>query len=189
MELDTISITRKYRQLYKEEHSYDIIMLGELASGRGFVMNEALLLLEMDIRSKFCALLSKIEKEYAAVTEFEAAAIWKQCHDHMADPSNDVFKAVDHLHRYLSSCFPDQMNDYNFLREAVPKLIERIRKRANTRKFIDSLTYMVSESNETHEQRMCVKILTDWLILSISGLKLPEDFYKTLNQLKSNWNV
>lgn len=189
VELDLVSITRKYNQRYGEQKAYEITMLTEKYDDVCFyIMNEAILLLETDIREKFCALLSRMERENVQAEEFEAAGIWKQCHDHLAHPGNDIFKSVDHLHSYLKNYFPDQMDEYDVLRSAVPKLVERIRKRANTRKFIDTLTVMGSDTM-SHEHQLCLKIVTDWMILCVSGQKLPEKFYETLTQLNSNWNV
>lgn len=191
LEIDLVDITRKYRKRYGEDKAYELTYLTEVSEYGQFArfpLSECLLLLETDIREKFHTLLTRMEKQCAKASEFESASIWKSCADHMVHPGNDVFQAVDHLHAYLKSCFPDQMEDYNRLYEAVPKMAERIRKRARTRKFLDTLTVLEMES-VTHEQRMCVKILSDWLIMCMGAKKLPENFYSTISQLNTTWNA
>jgi hypothetical protein len=188
MEIDLMSITRKFFKRHGEQKGFALTELADRAMLTSHVLSDALILLEMDMKEKFGALLTRMERECAAASDFEAAAVWKQCADHLAHKDNDVFVAVDHLHSYLTSCFPDQMDEYNQLRSAIPKMVDRIRKRANARKFIESLTAMV-EDGQSHERRMTIKILTDWLILATGNMKLPDNFYSTISTLNSTWNA
>lgn len=188
MELDLMSVTRAYNKKFNERKSWEITNLTSDADTLLHPMNEALHLLESDIKEKFCDLMSKMERDCAQASDFEAAAIWKQCYDHLLDPRNDVFKSVESLQRYLQNYFPDQMDDYNELMKGIPKMIDRIRKRAKTRKFIDTITNLHADAM-SHEHRMCIRILSDWLIYCMSGTKLPDNFYSTLNQLNTTWNV
>ncbi len=187
-ELDLMSITRAYNKKYTEQKAYEITILVDHAILSSYVFTEALLLLEMDIRDKFAELLLNRERHAAKEAEFESAAIWKQCHDHIIHPDNDVFLAVDQLHAYLKTYFADQMDEYNELRDAIPKLVERIKKRAKTRKFLDTLTTLGADS-ETFEQKMSIKVLTDWMIMCMGGKNVPVDFHSTINDLNKKWNV
>ncbi len=187
VELGLIMVTRRYFETYGEAVAHEITMLVDRAEPSPSILELALLLLEEDMREKFLALILRQEQLSAKGSDFEAAAVWKQCADHLNDRSNELFTSVDHLHAYLSACFPDQMEEYNALRSAIPKLIHRIKERKNTRKFLDTLTYLASaELSPTHNKT--INILKDWMILTMAQLKTPPKFHETIHQLNHTWH-
>ena len=186
-ELGIIPITRKYFQKYGENNAYEITALYSRAEPSPTILELALSLLEDDMREQFLRILTRMEQVAAKAGDFEAAAVWKQSADHMASKSNDIFLSIDHLHAYLSACFPDQMEEYNTIRSAVPKLIDRIKQRKNTRKFLDSLTFLAG-AELTPTANKSINILKDWIILCMAGLKVPEKFHETIHQLNLTWN-
>lgn len=186
-QLGIVPLTRKYFQKYGENNAHEITDLYSRAEPSPSILELALNLLEDDMREQFLRLLTRMERECAKAANFEEAAVWKQSADHMADRTNDVFQSIDHLHAYLSACFPDQMDEYNTIRSAVPKLIDRIKTRKKTRKFMDTL-YLLAGAELTPDQNKTIRILGDWTILTMSGMKVPEKFHETIHQLNLTWN-
>lgn len=188
LELGLINITRLYTETYSEKAAYQITELTAAAESYPTVLELALRLLEDDMRDKFLQLLRLKEQAAVKDSDFEAAGVWKQCADHLADQANDVFTAIDHLHQYLSACFPkESMEQYNHLRGAIPKMIQRIKERKNTRKFMDTLT-MLASVELSPEANRTIQILKDWMILTMAGLKTPDKFHETIHQLNHTWH-
>jgi hypothetical protein len=180
-------VTKQYYERYKELKAYEITALTLICREESTTLELALLILESDIREKFLELIVRKENEAVKASDFESAAAWKQSADHLTDMSNDIFEAVDQLHAYLKVCFPDQMEEYETLRSAIPKLIDRIKKRKNTRKFLNTLTRLAGVSLDSQSERT-VNILKDWIVLCMGGFKLPEKFHETIHQLNHTWH-
>lgn len=186
-EFGILQVTRMYYEKYKEIKAYDITALSMLAHEDGTSLELALFILENDIREKFLELMSQKENEAVKSSDFEAAAVWKQCADHLTDLTNDIFLAVDHLYAYLRVCFPDQMEEYESLRNAIPKMVDRIKQRKNTRKFLNTLTRLAGVSLDSTSEKT-INILKDWMILTMAGLKTPDKFHETIHQLNHTWH-
>jgi hypothetical protein len=187
LELGLVPITRKYFKVYPDRDAHEITNLYDRAEPSPSFLELALCLLEEDMREKFLALITRNEQIAAKTSDFEAAAVWKQCAEHLASRSNDVFESINHLHAYLTACFPDGMDEYNSLRHAIPKMIDRIRERKNTRKFLDTLTFLAGVELSPVANKT-INILKDWMILTMAGLKVPDKFHETIQQLNHTWN-
>jgi replicative DNA helicase len=163
--------------------SYLITLLDKYLGGP--VDQLAVTLLEMDMRDKFAQLLKKAESEAVRVQEFEQASMYKQCHTFLIDPRNDLFDAVPKLYEYLAQYVPEEMEDYKKLMDAIPKLIDRLRKRARTRQYLAAIASMPNAA-VTHEQKISLEMLGELMTSCLSRATIPAHFISSLNDLKNN---
>jgi len=163
--------------------SYLVTLLEKYLGGP--VDQLAVNLLETDMREKFTQLLKKAEAEAARTQRFELASMYKQCLDFLSDPRNDLFESVPKLHEYLAHYVPEEMEDYRQLMNAIPKLIDRLRARSKTRKFLATIA-AIPKAAVTHEQKLSLEMLGELMTSCLSRADIPQHFINQLHTLKSN---
>jgi hypothetical protein len=163
--------------------SYLVTLLDKYLGGP--VDHLAVNLLEIDMREKFFKLLKKAEHEASKNQIFEQASMFKQCSDFLDDPRNDLFEAVPKLYDYLSQYVPEEMEDFKKLMDAIPKLIDRLRTRSKTRKYLATIA-AIPNAAVTYEQKLSLEMLGELMTSCLSRATIPQHFITQLNDLKNN---
>lgn len=158
--------------------------LGEYTGGP--VMPLALELLELDMREKFATLLIRLEKEKSTAEEFEVASAIKQTRDYLAHPAHDIFESVDRVGDYLRSYLaPEDMQHWDSLANAIPKLVKRIKIRSKTQTYLSQLLTLPATA-EGHNQKTSLEIIAEITTNLLSRREIPQHVVSKLYDLKNN---
>jgi len=181
------------KEIYLRFPKSDIRLISDLLETYNMgdmVREKCLILVELDMREKFCDALKQNELLAVAKSDFEKATMWKQCHDFLADPKMDVFDSIPKVEKYLSQYAAEELDTFRSMQAAIPKVIDRVRGMERSRRMINSLTSLANSPDFEPERRECVEVLKDLLVLCISRLPMPENLSETLNELKRNsWQL
>jgi hypothetical protein len=180
--IDPVNISRLYKQAYTPPMTYRITELSQKAILRS-INKYCLILLEMDIREKFSGLMKSYEATSVQENDFESAAIWKQCIDHIVHPDSDVFLAVDQIYQYIKSLKPDEVDEYAEMMQAIPKMIDRIRRQAQVAHLMDTLKgHGIDKGGREDMLRITIDIFLCLLVQS----HIPPDLKSYLHHIQDH---
>jgi len=182
--------TKEFWVQHPTESPADLIHYIETNCMGDMVREKCIILVELDMRERFSDVLRQNELLAAANEDFEKATMWAQSAQYLSDPRKDIFEAIPQVKKYLSTYATDELDDFNRLEAAIPKVIDRVRGQERARRFIDTMTALATSPDFDAERRESIDILKDLLICCISRLPLPENLNQTLSTLKSNsWQL
>lgn len=181
--IDMITVTRRYTLKHKDVKVFEIMELENVCERR-CENSYSLLLLEIDIREKFTELLQAYEKDSVKENDFESAGIWKQCIDHLSNPGTDIFDGVSHIHGFLKSCKPDEVLEYEKMMQDIPKMVDRIKKQAQTSLLIENLKRNCPLQGNREK---LFKITTDILLTLMISSEIHPDLANYLHHIQKDF--
>jgi len=180
--IDLVNVTRLYNKAHKPPMTYRLTELYEKLIPRS-VGKYCLILLELDIRGKFGGLIEEYEAASVLENDFESAAIWKECRDHIAHPDHDVFQAVDHIYGYIKHVKPDEVDEYTEMMTAMPKLIDRIKRQAQVSHLIDALRAHCFDQGSREDM---LKITADIFLTLLVQPDIPDELKNYLHHIQDH---
>jgi hypothetical protein len=150
------------------------------------VMPLAMKLLELDMREKFTELLSSMEREKSKAEAFELAGALKQTRDYLSHPAHDLFESIDRVGDYLRSYLSlEDLEPWNALTAAIPKLVSRIKNRSKTQLFLSQLMSLPAAA-DSHSQKISLEIIAQIATDLLSRKEIPQVAINRLYDLKTN---
>lgn len=183
-EFTPVDISICYMREFSETEAWKIteLMHGYIGGNTELM---AISLLEIDLKTKFCAFLKGMETYHSKNQTFEIAGMYKNCLSHFEHPETDVLKAIPVIHQYLKQYVPDEMDEYETLMQGLPTRVDMIKSKAKTRSFLAILSSLGQGAN-TREQQACIETLSELITISLSGSKLSPAFVHHLELLKTH---
>lgn len=178
--IDPITMTRQYAIKYMDQRAVDICNLANEYLGSE-PSSYSILLLQIDVRAKFTDLLKEYEKASVNETDFESAAIWKQCTDYLDDPKTDIFSGIETIYTYLLKNKPDETLEFEALMEAVPKLIDRLKKQAQANLLIENLKRL---SYDSANRNVLVETASRILLTLLIKPEIPRELGEMLTYFR-----
>ena len=174
-------ITIEYQRIHGINKALLISQLCHMVGNSRDIWIPCLMLLEMDIREKMVALFVRKESRFKKEQNLELAAAMKQCRDHLADISIDVFEGVDSVYKYAKSYLADDYADIQEIVDSIPKRASKIRQQSRTNHLIDTLT-QIAGTKHGHT----LGVLKDaFLIVLQSGQEIPQHILEATHLLES----
>jgi hypothetical protein len=180
--IDIITVSRRYTLKHKELRAGDITEIQMHCLGKS-EHTYSLLLLEIDIREKFTSLIQGYEEASVKENDFESAAIWKQCREYLSSTDTDIFEGVDKIYTYLKSYKPDEVLEYEEMMQAIPKMVDRIKRTAQTFLLIENLERNACMQGKREE---LFKITTNILITLMVAGEVPKDLENYLKHIQNH---
>jgi replicative DNA helicase len=178
---ESIVITMEYHRIHGIMKASLITQLCGMVSNSRDMFIPCLMLLEMDIREKMIDLFIRKESKFKKSQNLELAAAMKQCRDHLADVSIDIFEAVDAVFKYAKSYLEDESDDIAEIFSSIPKRASKIRQQSRTNHLMDTLT-AIADTKHGHTLR----VLKDAFLLVLqSGQEIPQHILEATHLLES----
>jgi hypothetical protein len=178
--INILTVSIRYREAKGPLGVYKLMDIADSYIG-GDTAPYCLMLLEIDMRQKFITLLQDYEDSASESEDFESAAFWKQCREHIAFPENEVFTAIENTYKYIHHFRPDEVMEYAELMGNIPKLVDRIKSQTQVRLLVDSLKRQCNTYG--HQRETLLNITTDILVALLIRSDLPTHLEPSLHAI------
>jgi hypothetical protein len=181
--IDPITVGKLYREKVNTIESIHTVLMIHHECEMLDVKMYCLMLLEIDMRTKFTQLLRRYEESAVKENDFESASIWKQVGDHIASPANDVFEAIEQGYQYIRHARPDEADEYEEMRKAIPALIGKVRSQA---RFFMMLENLRRHAKEQGNREDLFRTTTEVFFLLLTNPTLPPKLEGILRYLETD---
>lgn len=182
--IDIVSVTLAHRRMYDNTSPYAITNLADKSVGIS-LKDKCLLLLQMDIKKKALATCQLYEKEASKNQLFEKAAIWKQCHDHLANPETDILEQLPIVYKYIGTYMEDGAEEFQMLVDAIPKVAKRILGTDRLDHLLKVLK-VIGRQTLSRDREEILNMLSEIISHTVSGAPLPPQLFNQISQINES---
>jgi hypothetical protein len=181
--VDILTVTLEYHRIHGKMKAYQITCLTDNQAGWYIdIWQPCLELLEMDMREKTTALFLLKERKYSKAQNLDAAAAMKQCMDHLASHTNDIFEAIESVYGYAKAHLPDDVADIEAIVTSIPKKVAKIKEQSRTTLLIDTLT----ELCHVNSNKATLNLLKDAFLTTLQSKEIPQYILQASDLIEKN---
>jgi replicative DNA helicase len=179
---DPVTISIEYHRRHNTSIASLITNMINSVMSHNDIWYQCLQLLETDIREKLTDIFLRMERKYTKNQNLELAAAMKQCRDHMANMSHDIFESVDAVYGYAKSYLKDEYQEIEEMVLSIPKRASQVRRQSRTAMLIDTLEQL----SETNSNRSTLRILKDAFLITLQSKTVPAHILEASHHIEKN---